>query len=129
MRLKSLWRFLCAVKGNLRKLNTCMTSFKFAFYLSMQRQFLLLLKYLYLHFFPGPKLLDVDDGINDIEDVHAPPSIHFTMIFNTFVFMTLFNEVNARKIHNQHNIFSGICTNPIFIGIWIGTILAQVWFT
>ncbi|BFZ10933.1 hypothetical protein BsWGS_13969 [Bradybaena similaris] len=76
--------------------------------------------------FKGPKLLDVDDGINDIEDVHAPPSIHFTMIFNTFVFMTLFNEVNARKIHNQHNIFSGICTNPIFIGIWIGTILAQV---
>ncbi|CAG5132882.1 unnamed protein product, partial [Candidula unifasciata] len=76
--------------------------------------------------FEGAKLLDVDDGINDIEDVHAPPSVHFTMIFNTFVFMTLFNEVNARKIHNQHNIFEGICTNPIFIGIWFGTAFAQV---
>ncbi|BFZ08779.1 hypothetical protein BsWGS_11818 [Bradybaena similaris] len=76
--------------------------------------------------FCGPELLNIDDGIGDVEDVHAPPSAHFTMIFNTFVFMTLFNEINARKIHNQHNIAEGIFQNPIFIGIWIGTIIAQV---
>ncbi|CAG5130829.1 unnamed protein product, partial [Candidula unifasciata] len=76
--------------------------------------------------FCGPDLLNIDDGRADIEDVHAPPSAHFTMIFNTFVFMTLFNEINARKIHNQHNIAEGIFQNPIFIGIWIGTIIAQV---
>ena len=31
--------------------------------------------------------------------------VHFTMVFNTFVMMTMFNEINARKIHGEHNIF------------------------
>ncbi|XP_059142779.1 plasma membrane calcium-transporting ATPase 2-like isoform X3 [Physella acuta] len=75
--------------------------------------------------FKGPELLGLDDGTADVDNVHAPPSIHFTMIFNTFVMMTLFNEINARKIHNQHNIAEGIFSNPIFIGIWIGTLAAQ----
>ncbi|KAK0051870.1 PMCA2 [Biomphalaria pfeifferi] len=75
--------------------------------------------------FKGPDLLGVDNGINDVDNVHAPPSSHFTMIFNTFVMMTLFNEINARKIHNQQNIADGIFSNPIFIGIWIGTLFAQ----
>ena len=72
--------------------------------------------------------MGIDDGIasDSSDSVHAPPTIHFTMIFNSFVMMTLFNEINARKIHNQHNIFKGIHSNPIFIGIWFGTIVAQV---
>lgn len=40
--------------------------------------------------------------------------------------MTLFNEVNARKIHGQRNIFEGLRRNPVFLGIWIGTFVAQV---
>lgn len=40
--------------------------------------------------------------------------------------MTLFNEINARKIHGQRNIFEGFFSNPIFYSIWIGTILSQV---
>ncbi|XP_005093745.2 plasma membrane calcium-transporting ATPase 3 [Aplysia californica] len=75
--------------------------------------------------FKGPDILGIDDGIQDVENVHAPPTAHFTMIFNSFVMMTLFNEINARKIHNQHNISEGLLRNPIFIGIWVGTIIAQ----
>ena len=48
------------------------------------------------------------------------------MIFNTFVMMTLFNEINARKIHGQRNIFSGLQRNPIFVGIWVATMAGQV---
>ena len=33
------------------------------------------------------------------------PSEHFTIIFNTFVLMTLFNEINSRKIHGEYNVF------------------------
>ena len=40
--------------------------------------------------------------------------------------MTLCNEINARKIHGQRNIFEGLQRNPIFIGIWIGTFVGQV---
>lgn len=42
--------------------------------------------------------------------------------------MTLFNEINARKIHGQRNVFEGIFTNPIYYCIWIATAAAQVSF-
>ncbi|XP_071084181.1 plasma membrane calcium-transporting ATPase 2-like isoform X3 [Haliotis cracherodii] len=75
--------------------------------------------------FGGAGLFDIDDG-RDNQQVHAPPTQHFTIIFNTFVMMTLFNEMNARKIHGQRNVFEGLQRNPVFIGIWIGTMVAQV---
>ncbi|XP_070193153.1 plasma membrane calcium-transporting ATPase 2-like isoform X2 [Littorina saxatilis] len=76
--------------------------------------------------FKGGDLFGIDDGIEDAQKLHAPPNQHFTIIFNTFVMMTLFNEVNARKIHEQRNIAEGLQRNPVFIGIWIGTMVLQV---
>lgn len=69
----------------------------------------------------GDRMLDIDDG-SEINE----PTTHMTMIFNTFVMMTLFNEINARKIHGQRNVFKGIFTNPIFYVIWILTAGLQV---
>ena len=40
--------------------------------------------------------------------------------------MTLFNEINARKIHGQRNVFVGLFTNPIYYVIWIATLISQV---
>lgn len=57
--------------------------------------------------------------------LHAPPSQHFTIVFNSFVMMTLFNELNSRKIHGERNVFQGIFRNPIFVGIWTGTFIIQ----
>ncbi|XP_050517165.1 plasma membrane calcium-transporting ATPase 1-like [Diabrotica virgifera virgifera] len=74
--------------------------------------------------FVGDKLLDIESGRGVA--IGHPATQHFTMIFNTFVMMTLFNEFNARKIHGQRNIFEGIFTNPIFYTIWIATCIAQV---
>ena len=39
---------------------------------------------------------------------------------------TLFNEINARKIHGQRNVFSGFFSNPIYYVIWILTFVSQV---
>lgn len=72
----------------------------------------------------GNNLFEIDDG--KYQKIHAPPTQHFTIIFNSFVMMTLFNEVNARKIHGQRNILEGLKRNPVFLGIWIGTFVAQV---
>lgn len=74
--------------------------------------------------FPGDKLLDIESGRG--AEFRAAPTQHFTVIFNSFVMMTLFNEFNARKIHGQRNVFEGIFTNPIFYSIWIGTCISQV---
>lgn len=69
-------------------------------------------------------MFDIDTGMN--VDLNAPPTIHFTMIFNTFVMMTLFNELNSRKIHGERNIFAGLFTNPIFYTILVITTISQV---
>ena len=51
---------------------------------------------------------------------------HYTMIFNVFVLMQCFNEINSRKIHNELNVFAGIHKNFLFIAIVIGTLIGQV---
>jgi Ca2+-transporting ATPase len=49
-----------------------------------------------------------------------------TMVFNTFVWMQLFNEISSRNIDNKLNCFRGIHKNAYFIVIWICTAIAQV---
>ena len=72
----------------------------------------------------GAKVINIDDGL-PVDSMHKP-SEHFTMIFNVFVLMHLFNEINCRKIHGEKNVFRGIFTNPLFYGIWIVTLVAQI---
>nr|XP_015814583.2 plasma membrane calcium-transporting ATPase 2 isoform X11 [Nothobranchius furzeri] len=74
--------------------------------------------------FVGEQMFDIDSGRN--APLHAPPSEHYTIIFNTFVMMQLFNEINARKIHGERNVFDGIFGNPIFCSIVLGTFVVQV---
>ncbi|TST22565.1 Plasma membrane calcium-transporting ATPase 1 [Bagarius yarrelli] len=73
--------------------------------------------------FAGEKLFDIDSGRN--APLHAAPSEHYTIVFNTFVLMQLFNEINARKIHGERNVFDGIFNNPIFCVIVFGTFIIQ----
>ncbi|KAF7381925.1 hypothetical protein HZH68_015798 [Vespula germanica] len=80
---------------------------------------------IFMLLFVGDKMLDIETG-RGVAARGGGPTQHFTVIFNTFVMMTLFNEFNARKIHGQRNVFQGIFTNPIFYSIWIGTCLSQV---
>ncbi|XP_025021257.1 plasma membrane calcium-transporting ATPase 3 isoform X6 [Python bivittatus] len=74
--------------------------------------------------FVGEVLFDIDSGRN--APLHSPPSEHYTIIFNTFVMMQLFNEINARKIHGERNVFDGIFGNPIFCTIVLGTFGIQI---
>ncbi|KAM9334678.1 plasma membrane calcium-transporting ATPase 1 isoform 10-T10 [Symphorus nematophorus] len=74
--------------------------------------------------FAGEKLFDIDSGRN--APLHAPPSEHYTIVFNTFVMMQLFNEINARKIHGERNVFEGIFNNLIFCSIVFGTFIIQI---
>ncbi|XP_014482520.1 PREDICTED: plasma membrane calcium-transporting ATPase 2 isoform X5 [Dinoponera quadriceps] len=80
---------------------------------------------IFMLLFVGDKMLDIDTG-RGVAAMGGGPTQHFTVIFNTFVMMTLFNEFNARKIHGQRNVFQGIFTNPIFYSIWVGTCFSQV---
>ncbi|KAK6852490.1 Calcium-transporting ATPase 2 [Apiospora arundinis] len=68
---------------------------------------------LILHY-AGPQIL----GYSDLE--------LDTMVFNTFVWMQIFNEFNNRRLDNKFNIFEGVHRNKFFIGINCVMIGAQI---
>ncbi|XP_016070335.1 PREDICTED: plasma membrane calcium-transporting ATPase 4 isoform X1 [Miniopterus natalensis] len=79
---------------------------------------------IFLLVFAGEKLFDIDSGRK--APLHSPPSQHYTIIFNTFVLMQLFNEINSRKIHGERNVFAGIFRNLIFCSVVLGTFVSQI---
>ena len=51
---------------------------------------------------------------------------HYTIIFNAFVFMQIFNEINARKLGEiEFNVFQGFFNNLLFLCIVLATIGVQ----
>ncbi|XP_055974878.1 plasma membrane calcium-transporting ATPase 4 isoform X3 [Sorex fumeus] len=74
--------------------------------------------------FAGEKFFDIDSGRK--APLNSPPSQHYTIIFNTFVLMQLFNEINSRKIHGERNVFGGIFRNFIFCSVVLGTFISQI---
>ena len=75
---------------------------------------------------PWPFIYLIVSGISSEDTRGSKSNVHFTMIFNVFVLMTLFNEINARKIHGERNVFKGFFSNPIYYVIWISTFISQV---
>lgn len=58
---------------------------------------------------------------------------HFTYIFNTFIFLQLFNEINCRKVgRRDFNVFEKFLHNNYFLLVLFGTFAAQIlmcqWF-
>lgn len=52
---------------------------------------------------------------------------HYTFIFNTFIFMQVFNEINCRKIgEHEFNVFANFFNNSMFIFIILLTIIVQI---
>ncbi|KAF9926934.1 hypothetical protein BGZ67_007824 [Mortierella alpina] len=48
-----------------------------------------------------------------------------TMIFNTFVFLQVFNELNCRRIDDSLNIFKNLLRNKIFLMVQVFVVLGQ----
>eukprot|EP00941_MAST-03F_sp_MAST-3F-sp1_P006382 g6382.t1 len=67
-----------------------------------------------------------DDGTEVSNDTQT---IHFTIIFTAFVFMQVFNEINARMLNDEINVFRHIEQNSTFIFIWFFTFGMQVFMT
>ncbi|TYZ58351.1 hypothetical protein PybrP1_000823 [[Pythium] brassicae (nom. inval.)] len=78
--------------------------------------------------FEGHEIFNVTKGIvKDLpEDIKDDPTKHMTLIFNTFVWMQLFNELNARKIHDEINIFVGLSKNRVFMYVAVLQVVMQV---
>ena len=52
---------------------------------------------------------------------------HFTIFFNIFVFMQVFNSINARKLQkDEYNVFSGILGNWLYLLIQSVIVIGQI---
>jgi calcium-translocating P-type ATPase len=51
---------------------------------------------------------------------------HYTIVFNTFVWMQVFNEFNARKVNAEMNICDGVFTNVIFLAVLVISVGLQI---
>ncbi|CAF0836714.1 unnamed protein product [Adineta steineri] len=79
--------------------------------------------------YAGQYFLGVESTVQKIQhDPHAGRELseQFTLVFNAFVLMTLFNEINSRKLHGERNVFKGVFRNPFFYCIWIFCFIAQI---
>ncbi|MEW5301157.1 MAG: hypothetical protein WDW36_004035 [Sanguina aurantia] len=58
---------------------------------------------------------------NQETDMQAPLSV----LFNVFIMCQVANEINSRRINDEYNVFSGLPTNNIFIGVIVITMGVQ----
>lgn len=68
----------------------------------------------FMLYFAGEKLLGAHLDSVDLE--HRSKQLS-TVVFNTFVWMQIFNEFNNRRLDNNFNIFEGMLRNYWFLGI------------
>jgi len=71
---------------------------------------------------------DGSDELISGRSATCDPTQHYTILFNTFVMMTFFNQIAARKLNNEYNLWAGITENKIFIGIMLTEFIGQVVF-
>eukprot|EP01118_Nematostelium_gracile_P018615 TRINITY_DN832_c0_g1_i2.p1 TRINITY_DN832_c0_g1~~TRINITY_DN832_c0_g1_i2.p1 ORF type:complete len:1035 (-),score=320.40 TRINITY_DN832_c0_g1_i2:105-3209(-) len=62
---------------------------------------------------------------NRSSDDYLEDETRSTIVFNTFVFCQLFNEINARVLSDDFNVFRGIHKNPIFGAVLVVSIIIQ----
>ncbi len=68
--------------------------------------------------FQGAKIWGVVDRGSD--------RIHLTILFNTFVFLQIFNELNSRKVNGEWNIFERFFDNGIFTYVLLASLGMQL---
>ncbi|KDO22334.1 hypothetical protein SPRG_12795 [Saprolegnia parasitica CBS 223.65] len=77
----------------------------------------------------GEKLLQIPSGRKYETEDPSQPSVHYTVVFNTFVFLQLFNEINARVIHDEKRVvLRGLLTNRLYASISVLQVVLQVIF-
>ena len=74
--------------------------------------------------FYGHKMFNIPIGSNLGQQVDS--EIQFTMVFDIFVFMEMFNEINSRRINNEANVFENLSKNAMFYSIFIISLVMQV---
>ena len=62
-----------------------------------------------------------------MSDWNAETGKHYSIFFNVFVLLQVFNEINARKLKpDEANVFENFFNNKLFLIIVVATIIIQL---
>lgn len=68
-----------------------------------------------------------DYDVGDEKVINESKVTHYTFLFNTYVMMQVFNEINCRKIQpDEINVFKGFFNNPFFLFIIFISVAVQI---
>jgi Ca2+ transporting ATPase len=59
-------------------------------------------------------------------DQYGVPSRHFTVVFNSFVMMQVFNFFNCRKLYDELNVLEGLTKNWLFLLVVLLIVCLQI---
>lgn len=66
---------------------------------------------------------------NNVPEINPGMARHYAFLFNMYVFLQIFNEINAKKLlPSENNPFSGLFNNFFFITILLISMAFQVAF-
>merc|ERR550539_2269907 len=82
---------------------------------------------MFILLFGGESFLDIGSADNheDSEDLDSRNERLMTIVFNTFVWFQIFNEINARKVNGEWNVIEGFFDNTLFSAILVLTAILQ----
>ena len=76
--------------------------------------------------FKGPYFFGVPSSI-DMGEWDPKKGVHYTLFFDIFVFLQVFNQINCRKLNrNEYNVFKGFFNNNLFLFIQCFIVIAQI---
>jgi Ca2+ transporting ATPase len=76
--------------------------------------------------FKGPQVFGIPSSIG-VSDWNDETGKHYSIFFNVFVLMQVFNEINARKLKSEeYNVFEDFFNNKLFLIIVVSTIIIQL---
>jgi len=80
----------------------------------------------YVFNYLGPDIFGVPSSIG-VEEWNDETGKHFSIFFNVFVLLQVFNEINARKLKSDEvNVFENFFNNKLFLVIVVSTIIIQL---
>ncbi|KAI9227107.1 MAG: PMCA-type calcium-translocating P-type ATPase [Piptocephalis tieghemiana] len=68
----------------------------------------------------GPRIFHLNPESSPADDL-----LLRTLIFNSFVMLQIFNQINCRKVDDSYNVFRGILRNRLFLGIQLFVLAGQ----
>ena len=72
----------------------------------------------------GPELLGIPSSVG-VKEWNEETGKHYTIVFNVFLLLQIFNQINTRKLAHEPNVLRCLFNNPLFTLVLILALFLQ----